>query len=41
VAAGAVLGWIVGRTVARAGYADRAAWHVVPLGAGLAVAKGF
>jgi membrane-associated phospholipid phosphatase len=41
VVAGAAIGWIVGRTVARAGSADPRAWRVVPLGAGLAVAKGF
>lgn len=41
VVAGAVVGWIAGRTAARAGSADRGAWQVVPLGAGVAVAKGF
>ena len=41
VVAGATIGWIVGRTVARDDSEDRRAWRVVPLGAGVALARGF
>ena len=41
VVAGAFIGWIIGRTVARPRGADRAAWRLVPTGTGLAVAGSF
>lgn len=41
VAAGATIGWIVGRTVARAGRSDDRAWQLVPSPGGLAVAGRF
>ncbi len=40
-AAGAAIGWIVGRTVARPHGGDGRTWRVVPLGRGLAVAGSF
>jgi membrane-associated phospholipid phosphatase len=41
VVAGATIGWIVGRTVARGRGNDDSAWQLVPLGTGLAVAGRF
>ena len=41
VVAGATIGWIIGRTVARGGKDDQAAWRVVPAGTGLAVVHRF
>ncbi len=41
VVAGATIGWIMGRTVARHDPADRTAWQVVPFGSGLAMVKRF
>jgi len=39
--AGATIGWIIGRTVARGARTDDTAWRVVPLGRGLALARRF
>jgi membrane-associated phospholipid phosphatase len=41
VVAGATIGWIIGRTVARPDPADKTAWQVVPFGNGLAMIKRF
>ena len=41
VVAGATIGWIIGRTVARDDPADKTAWQVVPFGSGLAMIKRF
>ena len=41
VVAGATIGWIIGRTVARDDPPDATAWQVVPFGRGLAVVKSF
>ena len=41
VVAGATIGWIIGRTVARDDPADETAWQVVPFGNGLAMIKSF
>ncbi len=41
VAAGATIGWIMGRTVARSGGGEAAAWQLVPAPGGLAVAGRF
>jgi len=41
LAAGATIGWIIGRTVARQDADDETAWQVVPVGNGLAMVKRF
>ena len=41
VVAGATIGWIIGRTVARKDPNDKTAWQVVPFGNGLAMIKSF
>ena len=41
VVAGATIGWIIGRTVARKDPDDKTAWQVVPFGNGLAMIKSF
>jgi membrane-associated phospholipid phosphatase len=45
VVAGAAIGWVIGRTVARdddgARRRDDGAWRVAPAGAGLVVARRF
>lgn len=41
VIAGATIGWIFGRTVARDDPEDRSAWRMIPLGGGLALARRF
>jgi membrane-associated phospholipid phosphatase len=41
VVAGATIGWIIGRTVARGEPDQEAAWRVVPAGRGLALVHGF
>lgn len=41
VVAGATIGWIIGRTVARDDPNDKTAWQVVPFGNGLAMIKTF
>lgn len=41
VVAGAAIGWIIGRTVARDDPPDETAWQVVPFGNGLAMIKSF
>ncbi len=41
VVAGATIGWIFGRTVARDDPPDETAWQLVPLGSGLAMVKRF
>ena len=41
VVAGATIGWIIGRTVARKDPDDETAWQVVPFGNGLAMIKSF
>ena len=41
VVAGATIGWIIGRTVAREEPNDKTAWQVVPFGNGLAMIKSF
>jgi membrane-associated phospholipid phosphatase len=41
VVAGATIGWIIGRTVARDDPADKTAWQLVPFGSGLAMIKRF
>jgi membrane-associated phospholipid phosphatase len=41
VVAGATIGWIIGRTVARHDPEDKTAWQVVPFGSGLAMIKRF
>ena len=41
VVAGAFIGWIIGRTVARPRGVDQSAWRLVPTGNGLAVVASF
>ena len=41
VVAGATIGWIFGRTVARHDSPDETAWQLVPFGSGLAMIKRF
>ena len=41
VVAGATIGWIIGRTVARGVPDDQAAWRVVPAGTGLVLLRQF
>jgi len=41
VVAGATIGWIIGRTVARKDPNDKTAWQMVPFGNGLAMIKSF
>jgi membrane-associated phospholipid phosphatase len=41
VAAGATLGWIIGRNAARSDPEDPKAWRLVPTPGGLALARGF
>ena len=41
VVAGAAIGWIIGRTVARGEPDGQAAWQVVPAGTGLAMVRRF
>ncbi|MCP4571565.1 MAG: phosphatase PAP2 family protein [bacterium] len=40
-AAGATIGWIVGRTVARGGDDDPTAWRLLPAGRGLVLTRSF
>ncbi len=41
VVAGATIGWIIGRTVAREGSGDQSAWQLVPSGNGLVLVAQF
>ncbi len=41
VVAGATIGWIIGRTVAREGSGEQSAWRVVPSGNGLVLVAQF
>lgn len=41
VVAGATIGWIIGRTVAREGKNSETAWNLTPTGQGLVVSKSF
>ncbi len=41
VVAGATIGWIIGRTVARGKPAGETAWQMIPMGSGLAMLKRF